>query len=104
MRKKKLTEYKDATGKRYRLGDIVFNPFFGDAWLVERYTKQELNDWCPECEYCFSQYGNKSNYCMDLTEPDGFEIICSAGDRRYIKLRKELKNIDKRINQSLKEL
>ena len=28
-------KYYDSNNKEYKVGDIVFNPFFGDYWLVE---------------------------------------------------------------------
>ena len=92
MAKEKELEYKDSKGRNYKLGDIVFNPYFGDYWLVEEYTEEERDCVCP---YCFSLYGSKDEYYMDLDEPAGFEIVCSVGEKDYDTYREEFKEIIK---------
>lgn len=93
MTEEKELEYKDSKGRNYKLGDIVFNPCFGDFWLVEEYTKEERDYECP---YCFSLYGSKDEYYMDLDEPVGFEIVCSKGEPDYDQYIKEFKEIIKK--------
>ena len=95
---KKLV-YFDFKGKQYKEGDIVFNPFFGDFWLVEKYTDKEKLEYDTECDYCFSQYGSKDLYFMDLDEPSGFEIVCSVNDKDYEKYLNEFKTIVENITK-----
>lgn len=93
MTEEKELEYSDSKGRNYKLGDIVFNPCFGDFWLVEKYEENEQEGECP---YCFSQYGSKGDYYMDLDEPEGFEIVCSKGEPDYEQYIKEFTEIIKR--------
>ena len=75
MVKFEKTNIKDYKGKTYRTGDIVYNPSFGDVWVVGKYTKQQLEDYKPECKYYLCQYGYMDSYFMDLDEPFGFIIV-----------------------------
>lgn len=75
MVKFEKTGIKDYKGKTYRTGDIVYNPSFGDVWIVGKYTKQQIKEWKPECKYYLSQYGYIDNCCVDLDEPFGFIIV-----------------------------
>ena len=75
-------KYYDSNNKEYKVGDIVFNPFFGDYWLVEEYTEEEQSE--TDCPYCLSLYGDKDDYYMDIDEPAGFIIICSKNELHII--------------------
>lgn len=86
MIKFKQSKITDSKNKLYRTGDIVFNPCFGDIWLVHKYTKHEKELYTPGCDYCFCQYGVLENYFMDLDEPEGFVIIKRKGQKGYYKL------------------
>ena len=87
-------KYYDSNNKEYKVGDIVFNPFFGDYWLVEEYTEEEQSE--TDCPYCLSLYGDKDDYYMDIDEPAGFIIICSKGEPDYNKYIEEFNEIIKR--------
>lgn len=87
-------KYKDSKGKEYKVGDVVFNPFFGDFWLVGKYEQPE-----NKCPYYLAQYGDMDLYYMDLDEPCGFEIVCSIGDEKYNQFIKEFKEIVRKIKE-----
>lgn len=94
MTENKNFKYSDSKGKEYKVGDVVFNPFFGDFWLVGKYEEPE-----DECPYYLAQYGDMDLYYMDLDEPCGFEIVCSKDEEDYEKYITELKEIAKRIKE-----
>lgn len=87
-------KYYDSNKREYKVGDIVYNPFFGDYWLVEEYTEEEQSE--TDCPYCLSLYGDKDDYYMDIDEPAGFIIICSKGEPDYNKYIEEFNEIIKR--------
>lgn len=87
-------KYYDSNNREYKVGDIVFNPFFGDYWLVEEYTEEEQSE--TDCLYCLSLYGDRDEYYMDIDEPAGFIIICSKDEPDYNKYIEEFKQIIKR--------
>lgn len=91
-----MKKYKDSKGKKYKLGDIVLNPFFGDMWVVQKWDEQYM-DKTEKCPYCFAQYGFQDNYCMGLDEPIGFSIIASKGDEQYDKLLEEVLKVGQEI-------
>lgn len=95
---KDISEYKDANAKVYKLGDIVYNPFFGDYWLVEQYTEQEMKDYDTECPYCLSLYGSKDIYSIDIDEPVGFVIVCHKRDPKYEEYIQAFKKVQKEEN------
>lgn len=89
-------EYKDAKGKTYEIGDIVFNPCFGDYWLVGKYSDNKtISKYEDECPYYLAQYGDPDLYFMDLDEPYGFEIEVKKGSERYENALKEIQEIAK---------
>lgn len=89
--------YIDSEGTEYLLGDIVFNPFLGDYWLVEEYTEQEKQEWDADCDYCLSLYGDKNIYSVDLNMPSGFKIIKRKGEPEYDDLLAELRSIAEKM-------
>lgn len=78
-----LTGYKDSKGNEYKVGDIVFNPTFGDYWVVQKYTEQEKKDFDAECDYCLVLNNDKDDYFEDIDVPQGFEIVMSSDNDDY---------------------
>ena len=78
-----LTGYKDMNGKEYKMNDIVLNTFFGDLWLVIKFTEQEMKDNNYECPYGLALFGDKNLYCEELDTPEQFESVLSEGDEYY---------------------
>lgn len=99
------TGYRDSEGEEFEVGDIVVNPFFGDYWVVGKYSENEnLKQYEEECPYYLCQYGDPDLYFMDLDEPTGFiiEVKFNEGDR-YENTLKELKQIAKHFQDIDKE-
>lgn len=90
--------YVDSEGNVYHEGDIAFNPFFGDYWLVEKYSEKEQVDYDTSCPLCLSLYGDKDVYNMDIDEPSGFKIIKRIGDTDYDELLAEMREVAKKMN------
>lgn len=85
-KKPKKLRYKDDNGDNYHIGDIVFNPCFGDLWLIEKLFKEEMKEYNFETPYVFTLYGDRDSYMMEITEPKGFVIECTPNDAyKYIK-------------------
>lgn len=87
-------KYKDSKGKEYKVGDVVFNPFFGDYWVVGEYNPKPRKG----CPYYLAQYGDEDEF-IDLDEPSGFVIVCSKGDEDYNQFIEEFKVIVERIKE-----
>ena len=81
--------YCDSKGVEYKEGDIVYNPCFGDYWVV-RYSIPSDNTLCP---YQLVLWDSRDEYCMDLDEPTGFEIVRRKGDKEYKSLLKSVHKI-----------
>lgn len=80
------TGVKDANGVEYCTGDIVYNPSFGDYWLVEEISKKEMKEYGATISYILSLYGNPDEYAMCLDEPVGFTIEVRATDFAYVNM------------------
>lgn len=79
------TGYFDSNGREYELGDLVYNPMFGDVWLVDEWDENEARD-AGDSPYCLRQYCSKEIYCIDIDDPDGFVIEARRGDEHYDEL------------------
>ncbi len=84
MNEENKTGIFDSNNKEYKLYDIVYNPFFGDLWIVDYNKENERED----CKYRLILYNNEDDYYMDLDEPVGFKILASKGDKNYDELLK----------------
>lgn len=94
------TGYRDVEGKEYQVGDIVVNPFFGDYWIVGKYSDNEnLKQYEEDCPYYLCQYGDPDLYFMDLNEPAGFKIEERKGTDRYEVAIKELQEIAQALHK-----
>lgn len=94
------TGYKDSKGKEYLLDDIVFNPFFGDYWIVGKYSEnKDIAEYEEDCPYYLAQYGDPDLYFMDLDEPSGFVIEKRKGIDDYEEAKKELDEIAKTLQK-----
>lgn len=92
-------DYFDANGKEYHLGDLVYNPFFGDIWLVDKWRPEDKPG--PEdSPYCFILYGDRDEYVMDIQDPDGFEIERRIGEDGYDELLRKCKEFAKKHKQN----
>lgn len=80
MSKQKPTKYKDESGNTFCVGDIVYNPCFGDVWLLEELDEQKQKCFGFDTPYVFTQYGNADNYIMEIDEPKGFVVIGHSSD------------------------
>lgn len=98
-----LTGYKDSKGFEYKVGDIVYNPCFGDYWVVQKYTEQEKEEYKPDCDYCLALNNDKDDYFEDINVPQGFEIIMSKDHDDYDTAIKELNDIAKHRKNYLEE-
>ena len=99
------TGYFDSNGKEYSIGDIVVNSFFGDYWIVGKYSENEsIKNQEEDCPYYLAQYGDPDLYFMDLDEPVGFiiEVKYNEGER-YENALKELKQIAEHLQDIDKE-
>ena len=80
--KRKKLNYKDSKGVNYHIGDIVYNPCFGDIWLIEELSEEDMKKFGFDIPYVFTQYGNADAYTMTIDEPKGF-VIESTPDDAY---------------------
>lgn len=97
-RKLEITCYKDTNDRFYKVGDLVYNPAFGDVWEVKKYKIP------PEaCEYALVLWGDWSNYYMDINEPAGFEILASKGEKGYLKLKYKCYKVAKKFREKDKQ-
>lgn len=85
----------DSNNKEYKLYDIVYNPFFGDYWVVQK--SEETDEF--ECPFCLALYNNKDNYCIELDEPTGFEIVSSKGDKEYLIILNKIISISEELKR-----
>ena len=85
-KKREKLEYKDADGKNYHIGDIVFNPCFEDMWWVKKLSEEDMKKFGFTIPYVLVLYGNEDEYIMEIDEPVGFKIECTPNDiYSYIK-------------------
>ena len=94
-----ITGYKDVDGNDIYVGDIMFNPFFGDFWLVEKYTQSEKIEYDAECDYCLSLYGSKDCHIEDLNTPAGFRLVYHKDAENYSDLLNDMLRIAQEMNQ-----
>lgn len=83
-------EYQDAKGVPYQLGDIVFNPCFGDYWVVQKVTNQDKEIYRLETDLCLALYNDKDDYVVDIDEPQGFVIILHKDEPEYKEILEEM--------------
>lgn len=76
-------KYKDANNRLFKIGDIVYNPCFGDFWVVQKCNKQDKLLYDLDNKYCLALYNNKDLYVIEIDVPTGFEIILRKGDKGY---------------------
>jgi len=77
------TGVNDARGYEYHTGDIVYNPAFGDYWLVEEIDNETMKEYGADIPFIFSLYGNPNEYAMCIDEPEGFTIEARVNDFSY---------------------
>lgn len=93
------TGYRDVEENEYQIGDIVVNPFFGDYWIVGKYSENpDIANYEEDCPYYLAQYGDPDLYFIDLDEPAGFKIIERKGTDRYEVALKEINEIAKTLH------
>ena len=71
--------YFDDQGKEYKIGDIVYNPAFGDYWIV----KESKPEYALDCPYCLILWNNEDEYVTELNTPKGFLIVTSFDELYY---------------------
>lgn len=84
-KREKLT-YKDDKGINYHIGDIVYNPFCGDMWLVEKLSDEDMQKFNFDIPYVLTQYGDINQCVIPINEPEGF-IIKSTPNETYSYIR-----------------
>lgn len=92
-RNPEITMYKDAKDRFYKVGDLVYNPAFGDVWEVKAYNNIEHDS---NCKYALVLWGDWNNYYMDIDEPDGFIILASRYEKGYFKLKAKCRKITRK--------
>ena len=76
------TGYHDCDGREYHVNDLVLNELFGDVWLVDEWRPEDAPG--PEdSPYCLVLNCDRSEYVIDIEDPDGFRIIARKGDDGY---------------------
>ena len=93
--------YYDAEGTEYQVGDIVFNPCFGDYWVVQEVTEQDKEDYGFETDLCLALYNNKDHYSMDIDDPVGFVIVMRKDDKDYSGFIEEMRLYVEEINTEI---
>ena len=93
--------YFDANNEIYREGDIVYNPFFGDYWVVQNVTEQDKEDYGLETELCLALFNDKDHYCTDIDTPSGFVILMRKEDKEYNGVLDEMKKYLERLNEEM---
>lgn len=91
--------YKDSKGNQYYVGDLVLNTYFGDIWLIEKYTEQEMKNYKTECPYCLVLNGHRDDHFMDLDEPEGFIIEKHLDEDGYKELLDECEKVYKEFKE-----
>ena len=86
-KKREKLKYKDADGKNYHVGDIVFNPCFGDLWLVTKLSDEDMKKFGFTIPYVLVLYGNDDEYIMEIDEPEGFKIEYTPESELYAYIR-----------------
>lgn len=89
------TKYKDANGRNFRIGDIVFNPLMCDYWLVEHSENPE------DCPIILTLYGFKDIYYMYIDEQCDFTIEKSYGEEGYSELQKRMKDTARAMKRDM---
>lgn len=97
--KNQISEYKDANGLAFELDDIVFNPFFGDFWVVKELTEEEQHIYGMDNKFCFALWNNLDHYCTEIDAPQGFEICIRKGEPDYEQALKEFANIIQKMEE-----
>lgn len=87
IKKREKLKYKDASGKNYHIGDIVFNPCLGDLWLVTKLSEEEMKKFGFTIPYVLTLYGNDDEYVMEISEPEGFKIEYTPDSELYAYIR-----------------
>jgi len=89
------TGYFDAAYQEIEVGDIMFNPFLGDVWLVKKWVDIGMKPDEDESPYCLLLNASEEDYVCDLTEPSGFVLECRESDEpeRYKLLLAEMKQL-----------
>ena len=96
---KQINDYKDASGLAYELDDIVFNPFFGDYWVVKELTEEEQQIYGMDNKYCFALWNYLDHYCTEIDAPQGFEIVIRKGEPDYEQALKEFAEIIQKMEE-----
>ena len=89
-------KYFDDNSLEYSVGDIVYNPSFGDYWVVQEVTEEDKKNYGLTTDLCLALYNNKDDYVMDIDEPVGFIIITKKEDDGYDEAIAELNEIAKK--------
>ena len=71
--------YFDGHDREYKIGDIVYNPYFNDYWVVYK-SKPEYNFECP---YCLLLWNSEDEDVEELDTPKGFLVVCSIDEEEY---------------------
>lgn len=95
--------YLDANNEEYREGDIVYNPFFGDYWVVQSVTDEEKEEFELNTDLCLALYNDKDHYCTDIDVPTGFIILMRKNDKGYDGVLDEMKLYLEKINKEMED-
>lgn len=98
----KCEGYLDSNGNQYYIGDLVFNPCFGDIWLVDKYTEKEMKEFKTKCPYCLKLWTSADEYIIDIDEPAGFVIEKHKNDEGYQELYNECLKVLKETMEMIK--
>lgn len=96
-----MEKYYDAEGTEYQVGDIVFNPCFGDYWVVQEVTEQDKEDYGFETDLCLALNNDKDHFSMDIDEPAGFVIVMRKDDKNYLDVIEEMRLCVEHINKEI---
>ena len=94
-------KYFDANGDEYNIGDIVYNPCFGDYWVVQEVSSQDKKDYGLETDLCLALYNDKEHYCTDIDTPVGFVIVMRKDAKEYSGVIDEMRLYIDRINEEM---
>lgn len=93
------TGHYDSQAREYHLGDLVYNPFFKDFWLVDRWLPTDEHNVETDSPYCLVLWCDRDEYVMDVDEPGGFVIERRRGEEGYEELYGECVRIAKTHKQ-----
>ena len=78
------TGYHDSNGKEYKVGDIVYNKYLQNYWVVKRFSDYKDIHPRTSCKYFLLEYGINNTRYVNLYDNTGCMIILSADNENYM--------------------